>query len=159
MCFNFKKTIIFLCKNPCPAFTWENKEQCRWIKAPAWPLWAPPGNLNKAVAAHSAAFQELYFTSCLQGQRVARRTAEVKRLSASQQKHLMFHNNRGLVGGLQRCCEMASAARNCILLVFSLRDVYLCPIPFWQPDIEANALTPERTGVRQGFKKDEEEMF
>lgn len=140
MCFNLKKTIIYLCKKFCPAFTWENNEQCRWIKTPAWPLSAPPGNLNKAAAAHLTAFKELYFTSCLQGQRVARRTAEVKRLSASQQQHLMFHNNRGLVGVSQRCCDMASAGRNCILVFFSLHDVYLCPIQFWRPHIEANGL-------------------
>lgn len=42
--------------------------------------------------------QRLHFTSPLQGQYVAARTAEVKRLSAPQQKQLMFPNNQGLVG-------------------------------------------------------------
>lgn len=78
--------------------------------------------------AHLMAFKGLRFTSGLQGQRVAPRTPEVKRLSASQQKHLMFPNNWGLVGVLLHCWDPASAGGNCIPLLFSLHDLYLCPI-------------------------------
>lgn len=70
-------------------------------------------------------FKGLCFTSCLQGHASGSMDTEVKRLSASQQKHLMFPNNWGLVGVSQRCWDTASAGANCIPLLFSPHDVYL----------------------------------
>lgn len=60
-----------------------------------------PGEIKPGTDSSLDSVQRLHFTSPLQGQYVAAQTAEVKRLSALQQKQLMFLNNQGLVGGFQ----------------------------------------------------------
>lgn len=75
----------------------------------------PGGKLNKAVIVQSVVFKGP--TSLpLSKVRVWRLwTAEVKRLSAPQQKQLMFPNNQGLVGGSQRRHDRARGGWNRIL--------------------------------------------
>lgn len=60
-----------------------------------------PGEVKPGSDSSLDGVQRLHFTSSLQGQYVAAQTAEVKHLSALQQKQLMFLNNQGLVGGFQ----------------------------------------------------------
>ena len=62
----------------------------------------PRGEIKPGTESSLDSVQRLHFTSPLQGQYLAARTAEVKRLSTPQQKQLMFPNNQGLVGGFQR---------------------------------------------------------
>lgn len=62
--------------------------------------------------------QRTHFTSSLQGQLPAARTAEVKLLSAPLQKQIVFLNNRGLVGCFQRHRERASPRWNWIFLIY-----------------------------------------
>lgn len=63
-----------------------------------------PGEIKPGTVSSLDSVQRLHFTSSFQGQYVGAQAAEVKRLSAPQQKQLMFPNNQGLVGGFQ-CCH------------------------------------------------------
>lgn len=102
----------------------------------------PPGQIKQGNDSSLDSVQRLHFTSSLQGQYVAARTAEVKRLSASQQKQLMFPNNRGLVGGFQRSHDRARGGWNWILLSASPPlNIYLYPfisvviLSEWNPSV------------------------
>lgn len=74
-----------------------------------------PGANEQGTDSSLDNIQRLHFTSSLQGQYVAAWTAEVKRLSAPQQKQLMFPNNQGFVGVFQGCHDEARGGWNCIL--------------------------------------------
>lgn len=98
----------------------ETGRRRRWLLHPAdhFQLCQSPRQVKekKKEATDSSldSVQRLHFTSSAQGQSVAARTAGVKRLSAPQQKQLVFPNNQALVGVLQRCRDRGTWW-NCIL--------------------------------------------
>lgn len=95
----------------------ETGRQGRWLLAAlSVPKASQKEKKEKEEATDSSldSVQRLHFTSSAQGQSVAARTAGVKRLSAPQQKQLVFPNNQGLVGVLQRCRDRGTRW-NCIL--------------------------------------------
>lgn len=94
---------------------WQTKKMTSSFTRPLPALSVPRAREKKEATDSSLdSVQRLHFTSSAQGQSVAARTAGFKRLSAPQQKQLVFPNNQGLVGVLQRYRDRGTRW-NCIL--------------------------------------------